>query len=93
MTLSINHKYYRDQFELLLNNTFVSLGYQLSENVEVGAIPESEKYNGLFCGINGQQVVYRKANVTNDRPGAFLAIWQRPASASINNNKLIPLTN
>jgi len=29
--------------------------------------------------------------VTPDRPGAFLAVWQRPSSPSINGTKPIPL--
>jgi len=73
-------------------SAFIPAGHKLTKDIELDAIPESSKYEALIFGLDNKNVFYRKGNVTPDRPGAFLAVWQRPASPSINENKPIPLT-
>jgi hypothetical protein len=42
-------------------------------------VPENANYAALTFGLNEHRIVFRKGKVTPDRPGAFLAIWQRPS--------------
>jgi len=74
----------------LLTNSITPLGYKLTKDVGLDPIPESVKYDGMSFSLNDNVMVYRKANVTENRPGAFLAIWKRPAKNAA-NNKPIPL--
>jgi len=89
----MTNKHYRDEVETLLIKNFVSVGHCITENVELDIVPENSKYHALTFAINKFKIVYRKGNVTPDRPGAFLAIWQRPTCDKSNNNKPIPLTS
>jgi hypothetical protein len=52
-------------------------------------VAASAKYDGVTFSVAEQKIIYRKAKVTPDRPGAFLAIWQRPPLATTTNNKPI----
>ncbi len=88
----MGNKNYRDELEFLLIKEFVPSGYQITQKVTLDPTPESAKYEGLNFHLNGRSIVYRKGKVTSDRPGAFLAVWQRPSEDS-NNNKPIPLTS
>jgi hypothetical protein len=85
------NKKYRDELEALLVNVFVPAGYQITQKVELDSVPESAKYEALNFSLNDKRIIYRKGKVTLDRPGAFLAIWQRPHSED--GNKPIPLTS
>ena len=89
---SLADTHYREALNALLTSTFIPLGYKLTEKITLDSVPESSKYEGLVCSLNDKKYVYRKGHVTPDRPGAFLAVWQRPASAIINSNKPIPLS-
>jgi len=83
---------YRDKLESLLINSFIPRGYKITKGIELCSIPESSKYEAMNFSINNQSIVYRKGKITEDRPGAFLAIWKRPSSSwIINTNKPIPL--
>ena len=88
----MGNKNYRDELEFLLIKELVPSGYQITQKVTLDPTPESAKYEGLNFHLNGRSIVYRKGKVTSDRPGAFLAVWQRP-SEDLNNNKPIPLTS
>jgi len=80
---------YRDKLESLLIQTFISTEYKITKDIELCSIPESSKYEALNFSINNQNIVYRKGKITEDRPGAFLAVWKRPSIS--NTNKPIPL--
>ncbi len=81
---------YRDELELLLTKVFVSAGCKITKSVELDAVPESSKYEGLIFSLDDKRFVYRKGKITPDRPGAFLAVWQRPPLDQV-NNKPVPL--
>jgi hypothetical protein len=84
------NKNYRNEFESLLVKGFIPAGYKITKGVTLDPLSESSKYSGLVFSIDEKKIVYRKGKVTTDRPGAFLAIWQRPFVYSL-NNKPIPL--
>lgn len=73
-----------------LEQDFMANGYELTASVELDLVPESAKYHALNFSLNHQKIVYRRGKVTADRPGSFLAIWQRPSSPSF-GTKPIPL--
>ena len=83
---------YQAQVKRLLTKAFQSAGYKITKDLELDSVPESVKYDGLTLSIDGKKIVYRKGKITADRPGAFLAIWKRPALNSMNGNKPIALT-
>ena len=82
---------YRDAFESLLIKGFIPAGYKITNGVALDPVPESSKYEALVFSLNHLNIVYRKGKVTPDRPGAFLAVWQRPLLRNIDGNKPIPL--
>ncbi len=82
---------YRMEIENLLVQQFLPLGFKITRDVEVDAVAENSKYDALNFSLNDKRIVYRKGNVTPDRPGAFLSIWQRPIFETSNGNKPIPL--
>jgi hypothetical protein len=84
-------KVYRDDCEAFLIKNFAPSGYNITKKVSIDPIPESAKYDALTFALNNKNIVYRKGKVTPDRPGAFLALWQRPSPQQINENKPIPL--
>ena len=81
---------YRDELEFLLTKAFVSAGCKITKAVELDPVPESSKYDGLIFSLDDKCFVYRKGKITPDRPGAFLAVWQRPPLDQV-NNKPVPL--
>ena len=89
------NKNYRHELESLLVKVFVPAGYKITKKVELDPVPESSKYEALNFSLNDRSIVYRKGKVTADRPGAFLAVWQRPdlEDEDDNGNKPIPLTS
>ncbi|MCF6226714.1 MAG: MepB family protein [Xanthomonadales bacterium] len=87
----MENKNYCNELESFLTKEFVPAGYKITKNVELESVPESSEYEALVFSLNEKNIVYRKGKVTPDRPGAFLAVWQRPSSPSINGNKPIPL--
>ena len=87
----LESKNYLGELESLLNKGFVPAGYKITNGVELDSVLESSKYEALVFSLNEKNIVYRKARITPDRPGAFLAVWQRPSLDSINGNKPIPL--
>ncbi len=84
---------YKETLHSLLNSEFIPAGYTITKNIELDPVPESAKYQALNFSLNNKNIVYRKGKVTPDRPGAFLSVWQRPSSPSINKNKPIPLNS
>lgn len=88
----VNKNYY-DKLTTLLVNTFVPAGYTITQPVQVDTIPQNSAYDALSFALNNKNIVYRKAKITPDRPGAFLTLWQRPSLAlHCKTNKPIPLT-
>ncbi|MEH6556983.1 MAG: MepB family protein [Oceanicoccus sp.] len=85
------NKNYRDELESFLTHEFLPLGYKITKNITLNSVPESSKYEALEFSLDDKNIVYRKGKVTSDRPGAFLAVWQRPPSENINDDKPIPL--
>jgi hypothetical protein len=81
---------YPQKLQALLVKSFVPAGYTITRSIELDPIPESAKYAALSCALNEHNIIYRKAKVTPDRPGAFLAIWQRPMTQEVSDNKPIP---
>ncbi len=86
----LESKSYCEELESLLIKGFVPAGYKITKNVKLDPVPESFKYKALTFSLNDQHIIYRKGKVTADRPGAFLAIWQRPLPSSTASNKPIP---
>lgn len=89
-------KHYRDQLTVLLTEQFLPAGYKITMAVQLDPVPKNAKYDALNFSLDGRNIAYRRANVTADRPGAFLAFWQRPPQLSAavvqspNSNKPIP---
>jgi hypothetical protein len=82
---------YSEELIALILKSFVPAGYTITKNIALDPIPESAKYDALFFALNEHNIIYRKAKVTPDRPGAFLTVWQRPMTQEANDNKPIPL--
>ena len=82
---------YRNELSNLLKDVFLPAGYELTSDVELDIVPENSKYSAFNFSLNNQRIIFRKAKVTPDRPGAFVTVWQRPESPIDNNNKPIPL--
>lgn len=82
---------YSGEFETLLIREFIPAGYKITKNIALDPVPESAKYEGLVFDLDGQRIMFRKGKVTPDRPGAFLAVWRRPAATATKSNKPIPL--
>jgi hypothetical protein len=89
----LENQKYSDSLESVLVEGFIAAGYRITKKVEPDPIPESSKYGAQKCSIDEKNIVYRQGNVTPDRPGAFLTVWKRPPSPTINNNKPIPLSS
>ncbi len=81
---------YRNALTSLLQKNFVSAGYEITQTPVLDPAPENAKYEALTFTLHNKNIVYRKANVTPDRPGAFLSVWQRPSPTTA-SNKPIPL--
>lgn len=81
----------RNELTTLLQTSFASLGYKLPSADELVSHDHNAQYHGYAFTLNQKRIIYRKAKVTPDRPGAFLALWKRPADCS--NSKPIPFTN
>ncbi|MCJ8312199.1 MAG: MepB family protein, partial [Pseudomonadales bacterium] len=88
----MKNKNYRDALESFLIKTFLPAGFTITKDIILDSVPESSKYDALVFSLNNQNIIYRKGKITPDRPGAFLAVWQRPCSADIKLNKPIALT-
>ncbi len=84
---------YLAELESLLKKQFVTAGFNFTTPVALDPVAENAKYEALTFSLNEKLCLYRKANVTPDRPGAFLSIWQRPALEANNGNKPIPLAS
>jgi len=80
-----------DELLVVLQNNFTPLGYKLPNADDLIPHSQNAQYHGFAFTINHKRIIYRKAKVTPDRPGAFLALWKRPADGS--NSKPIPFTN
>ena len=65
------------KLECLLNRLFLSTGYTITKYIEPDPIPESSKYHGHIFSLDHKKIIYRKDKITQDRPGAFLAVWKR----------------
>lgn len=79
-----------DELLVVLQNNFAPLGYKLPNADDLIPHSQNAQYYGFAFTINHKRIIYRKAKVTPDRPGAFLALWKRPADS---NSKPIPFTN
>ena len=84
-------KSYRDAFESFLIKGVIPAGYEITKAITLDPVPESSKYEALVFSLDNKNIVYRKGKVTPDRPGAFLAVWQRPPLGNLDGNKPIPL--
>ena len=80
-----------DELLVVLQNNFTPLGYKLPNADDLIPHSQNAQYHGFGFTINHKRIIYRKAKVTPDRPGAFLALWKRPADLS--NSKPIPFAN
>ncbi|MFQ3202170.1 MAG: hypothetical protein ACI87I_000466 [Pseudoalteromonas tetraodonis] len=80
-----------DELLIILQNNFAPSGYKLPNADELIPHNQNAQYHGYAFTLNQKRIIYRKAKVTPDRPGAFLALWKRPADLS--NFKPIPLAN
>jgi hypothetical protein len=88
----LTSKNYRDELKSLLTKSFTPAGYRITKEVTLDLVAQSSKYNGLSFALDDRNIVYRQGKVTADRPGAFLAVWQRPPVGNINGNKPVPLS-
>lgn len=84
---------YREALALFIAKQFIPLGYKITKKVALDPVLESSAYKGLTLALNDKNIVYRKGKMTPDRPGAFLALWQRPSILQGDNNKPTPLTS
>ncbi len=86
-------KNYGEECHSLLNREFVAAGYKITSDIVLDPVPENSKYQALTFALNNCHIFYRNGNVTPDRPGAFLSVWQRPSATPTNkaNNKPVPL--
>ena len=84
---------YYAELQRLLVSAFIPAGHKITKNIELGPVPESIQYDALVFCLDGKNIVYRKGKLTPDRPGAFLAVWQRPLSPGVNGNKPMPLNS
>ncbi len=80
-----------DELLIILQNNFAPSGYKLPNADELIPHNQNAQYHGYAFTLNQKRIIYRKAKVTPDRPGAFLALWKRPADLS--NFKPIPFAN
>ena len=80
-----------NQLSMLLSDILIPTGYKLTHDVELDLWPENSKYCAFNFGLNNKRIIYRKAKLTLERPGAFLTLWQRPSLHSSTDNKPIPL--
>jgi hypothetical protein len=80
-----------DELLIILQNNFAPSGYKLPNAYELIPHNQNAQYHGYAFTLNQKRIIYRKAKITPDRPGAFLALWKRPADLS--NSKPIPLAN
>ena len=80
-----------DELLIILQNNFAPSGYKLPNADELIPHNQNAQYHGYAFTLNQKRIIYRKAKVTPDRHGAFLALWKRPADLS--NSKPIPFAN
>lgn len=78
-----------NQLHSLLLNCFAPAGFTVTEKIQTDAAPEAASYGACYFSLNQHKIIYRAGKVTGDRPGAYLTVWQRPASGS--SNKPVPL--
>lgn len=80
----------QNQIEIknFIKSIFEPIGYKLTNEIEVDPVPKNSKYCALKFSLNNKKIIYRNAKVTPDRPGAFVTIWQRPSSSSLNNKPI-----
>lgn len=84
-------KNYREIIESFLIKQFSLTSIEITSAIELDPAPENSKYEALTFALNGKAAVYRKGNITKDRPGAFLSLWQRPVHGVNKGSKPIPL--
>jgi len=77
----------------MVKETLISAGYKLTETAPLSVKNFNSEYGADEFLLNNNKVVYRKGKTTHDRPGAFLALWQRPLDPALNGNKPIPFTS
>lgn len=87
----MTNDHFHDELLIILQNNFVSSEYKLPNADELIPHNQNAQYHGYAFTLNQKRIIYRKAKITPDRPGAFLALWKRPADLS--NSKPIPFAN
>ncbi|WP_024602485.1 MepB family protein [Pseudoalteromonas sp. TB41] len=87
----MTNDHFHDELLIILQNNFAPSGYKLPNADELIPHNQNAQYHGYAFTLNQKRIIYRKAKITPDRPGAFLALWKRPADLS--NSKPIPLAN
>lgn len=81
---------YLNELDLFLRNNLMSKGYELTSPIVLDRYPQNSKYEALEFSIDGKKILYRKGNVTSDRPGHFLSIWKRPDENSTDSRRAMP---
>jgi hypothetical protein len=87
----MTNDHFHDELLIILQNNFAPSGYKLPNADELIPQNQNAQYHGYAFTLNQKRIIYRKAKITPDRPGAFLALWKRPADLS--NSKPIPFAN
>jgi len=81
---------YLNQVSVFIRHNFISKGCELTSPVVLDRYPQNSKYEALEFSIDGKKILYRKGNVTPDRPGNFLSIWKRPDENSTDPRRTMP---
>lgn len=76
--------------DFFLRHNLISKGYELTHPVVLDQYPQNSKYEALEFSIDKKKVIYRKGNLTPDRPGNFLSIWKRPDENSTESKRTMP---
>lgn len=76
--------------DFFLRHNLTSKGYELTHPVVLDQYPQNSKYEALEFSIDKKKVIYRKGNLTPDRPGNFLSIWKRPDENSTESRRTMP---
>lgn len=81
---------YLSDVDFFLQHNLISKGYELTHPVVLDQYPQNSKYEALEFSIDKKKIIYRKGNVTPDRPGNFLSIWKRPDEHSTESRRTMP---
>jgi len=74
--------------EIFISKVFLPLGYEITKNITIDKEKENLIYSAMSFSLNNKNIVYRKAKITNTRPGAFLTLWKRPDKLTTNTKPI-----